>query len=153
MGGVQAQAGSPRRRAWLAKRDALVEQAGDRYGAVFVPPLVELPLPGEVVLEPMLPLDPMLPGDEDELGFVAELSEPLIGPDGDVALLSVAELGLVALGLLVLVPADPALGLVALPDPMSLLELPALEPPAPAPWAKTAGANAVTDNARPAPSK
>jgi hypothetical protein len=93
----------------------------------------------------MLPAD----GEFTELGLVAELSEPLIGPDGEVALLSVAEPG-------ELVAALP-LGFVALPEPMLLLAPPAVEPPAApppaAPWANAAGANATTDNARPAPNK
>lgn len=63
------------------------------YGAVLVLPLDELVEPGEVLLEPLLPLEePMLrlepmslDGLADELGFVAELSEPLIGPEGEVA--------------------------------------------------------------------
>ncbi|MBV8775405.1 MAG: hypothetical protein JO166_24190 [Deltaproteobacteria bacterium] len=131
------------------KPDALVQHS---YGAVLVPPLVELPVPGDVVPEPMLPLLPiLLLEDDEELGLVAELPEPLIGPEGEVALLSVAEpLGFVAVSLLV---ADPALGLVALVDPMLLLEPPAAEPLPPAPCAKAAGANAATDRARPAPSK
>ena len=64
------------------------------YGAVLVlPPLDELVEPGDVLLEPLLPLEePMLllepmslDGLADELGFVAELSERLIGPEGEVA--------------------------------------------------------------------
>jgi hypothetical protein len=81
----------------MIEPDALIRQV---YGAVLAPPAVELPVPGEVVLEPMLPPAPMLPLDEDEeLGLVAELSEPLIGPEGEVAPLSLAEppLGLAAL--------------------------------------------------------
>lgn len=122
------------------------------YGAVLLPPLVELPVPGDVVLEPMLPLLPMLPPEDDEeLGLVAELPEPLIGPEGEVALLSVAEpFGLFAVSLLV---AEPALGLVAVFDPMLLLEPPPAEPLPPAPCAKAAGANAATDSVIPAPSK
>ena len=122
------------------------------YGAVLVPPLVELPVPGEVVLEPMLPLAPILPLDDDEeFGLLAELPEPLIGPEGDVALLSVVEpLGLFAVSLLF---AEPVLGLVALLDPILLPEPPAAEPPLPAPCAKAAGANAAVHKARPAPSK
>jgi hypothetical protein len=103
----------------------------------------------------MLPLAPMLPVEDAEFGLVAELSEPLTGPEGEVALLSVAEPGLFALGLVALLSLlpEPLLGFVALLDPMPLLELPAAEPPAPALWAKAAGANAATDNARPAPNK
>lgn len=92
----------------------------------------------------------MLPEDGGAFGLVAELSEPLTGPEGEVALLSVAEPGLLALLLLV---AEPLLGFVALLDPILLLELPAVEPPESVLWAKAAGANAATDNARPAPSK
>ncbi len=99
--------------------------------------LVELLEPGEVLIEPMLPLE--ADGLSAEFGLVAELFEALIGPEGEVAarLLSVAE---------------PVLGLVALFDPM-LLELPAVEPLAPESWAKTVGMKAATNNARPAPSK
>ena len=66
----------------------------EHYGAVLVlPPLDGLVEPGDVLLEPMLPLEePMLllepmslDGLADELGLVAELSEPLIGPEGEVA--------------------------------------------------------------------
>jgi hypothetical protein len=69
----------------------------DCYGAVLVPlPLVEPLEPGDVLLEPMLPLpesgevalEPMLPLELDglaaEFGLAAELSEPLTGPDGEV---------------------------------------------------------------------
>lgn len=114
-----------------------------------MPPLLEEPEPGDVLLEPMLPLEePMLllepmslDGLAAELGLVAELSEPLTGPEGEVAPvpLSVA-----------LLP----LGLVALLDPMlPLLLLPAVVPlpPAAPACAKAAGAKAATDNARPAP--
>jgi hypothetical protein len=109
---------------------------GERHhGAVLVEPLVELLEPGLVLLEPILP-------DSDglgaEFGLAAELSVPLTGPEGEVALLSVAE---------------PLLGLVAALEPMLLLELPAVEPLAPESWAKAAGAKAATDNAKPAPSK
>jgi hypothetical protein len=48
--------------------------------------------------------------------------------------------------------AEPLLGLVALFDPMVLLELPAVEPVALESWANAAGAKAATDNARLAPS-
>jgi hypothetical protein len=122
------------------------------YGAVLVPPLAELPVPGEVLLEPMLPvLEPMLPPADDEFGLVAELSEPLTGPEGEVALLSLGEplLGLAALLLFV---AEPP-GFIALFDPMLPLELPAVELPLSVLWAKAAGANAATDKARPAPSR
>jgi hypothetical protein len=87
-------------------------------------------------------LEPIsLDGLAAEFGLVAELSEPLTGPEGEVASLSVAELpfGLVAL----------LLGLVALLDPM----LPAVEPELPALCAKAAGAKAATDKASPAPNK
>jgi hypothetical protein len=58
-----------------------------------LPLLDELVEPDDVLLEPMFPLDePMLPLDAmlldglaDELGSVAELSEPLTGPEGEVA--------------------------------------------------------------------
>jgi hypothetical protein len=56
-----------------------------------LPPLDGLVEPGDVLLEPMLPLEePMLllePMSLDGLadGLVAELSEPLIGPEGEVA--------------------------------------------------------------------
>ena len=75
------------------------------------PPLVELLESGEVLLEPMLPLG--IAGLAAELGLVAELAEPLTGPDGDVIppLLSVA-----------------APGLASLFGAMLLLELPAVEP-------------------------
>ncbi len=109
-----------------------------------VPPLVELLEPGDVLLEPMLPLEPTLPlevaGFAAELGLVAELSEPLTGPEGEV----IPPLLLVA---------APLLGLAALFGAMLLLELPAVEPLVPESWANAAGAKAVTDNAKPAPSK
>jgi hypothetical protein len=122
---------------------------------VLVLPPVELPVPGEVLLEPMSPLPPMLPVEDPEFGLLAELSEPLTGPEGDVALLSVADPGLFAFGLLALLSLlpEPLLGFIALLDPMPLLELPAVEPPVPALCAKAAGANAATDNAKPAPNK
>jgi len=100
-------------------------------------PLLSL-APGEVLLEPMLPL-----GLAAELGLAA--FEPLIGPDGlvipplSVVLGLAALLGfaLPALGAMLLLELPPAPGLVALP--LS--------------WAKTAGAKAATDNANPAPRK
>jgi hypothetical protein len=124
----------------LIRPDAL-----DNYchGAVLVePPLVELLELGDVLLEPILPLD--VAGSVAE--FVAELSAPLTGPEGEVIplLLSVAAL---PLGFAML------LGFVALFGVMLLLELPAVVPLAPASWANAAGANAATDNARPTPSK
>ena len=60
----------------------------ERYGAVLLLPLLDEPVePGDVLLEPMLLLEPMSLDDglADELGLVAELSEPLTGPDGEVA--------------------------------------------------------------------
>jgi hypothetical protein len=115
-------------------------------------------LPGAAGLEPMVPgaagLAPIvLGGLVAELGLEAELSEPLIGPEGEVVappLALVEPLGLVA----VLEPIEPVLGLVALLEPI-VLESPLAEPAAPAPaaCANAAGANADTDNARPAPSK
>jgi hypothetical protein len=78
---------------------------------------------------------------------VAEVSEPLTGPDGEVVplLLSVAEALFSVTG--------PPVGLIALSDATLVLELSADEPLLPALWAKDAGAKAATDNARPAPSK
>jgi hypothetical protein len=101
-------------------------------------PLAEL---GGMLLEPMLP-EPLA----DEFGLVAELSEPLTGPEGEVIPLplSVAE---------PLSAAEPLPGLVALFDPMLPAELPTVEPLLPALCAKAAGAKAATDNARPAPTK
>ena len=105
-----------------------------------VAPLLSLE-PGEVPLEPMLPLG--IEGLAAAFGLVAELFEPLTGPEGDVIPLLLSVLGLAALfGL----AAAPLLG------PMVLLELPAapeLVVP-PVSWAKTAGAKAATDNANPA---
>jgi hypothetical protein len=102
------------------------------------PPLVELLEPGDVLLEPMLPLEGG--GFAAEFGLVAELSEPLTGPEGEVIppLLSVAA---------------PLPGLAALFGAMLPLELPAVEPLVPESCANAAGAKAVTDNAKPAPSK
>jgi hypothetical protein len=105
-----------------------------------VVPLLSLE-PGEVPLEPMLPLG--IEGLAAAFGLVAELFEPLTGPEGDVIPPLLSVLGLAALfGL----AAAPLLG------PMVLLELPAapeLVVP-PVSWAKTAGAKAATDNANPA---
>ena len=106
------------------------------------PLLVELlPVSGDVLLEPMLPLE--VDGFAAELGLAAELSEPLTGPEGEVIppllpLLSVAA---------------PLLGLAALFGAMLPLELPAVEPLEPESWANAAGAKAATDSAKPAPSK
>ena len=58
-----------------------------------LPPLEEPAEPGDVLPGPTLPLEePMLllepillDGLADELGLVAELSDPLIGPEGEVA--------------------------------------------------------------------
>jgi hypothetical protein len=120
----------------LIRPDALVEHF---YGAVLLaPPLVELLEPGDVLLEPMLPLDVAeLPA---EFGLVAELAEPLTGPEGEVMppLLSVAA---------------PLFGLAALLGAMLLFELPAVGPLVPESWANATGAKAATDNAKPAPSK
>jgi hypothetical protein len=109
------------------------------------PPLVELLEPGDVLLEPMLPLDVAeLPA---EFGLVAELTEPLTGPEGEVMppLLSVAAP--------LLSVAAPLFGLAALLGAMLLLELPAVGPLVPESWANATGAKATTDNAKPAPSK
>jgi hypothetical protein len=126
----------------LDQLDALAEHP---YGAVLVLPAPEVLELGEVLLEPMLPeeLEPMSLGEAGlaaEFGLAAELAEPLTGPEGEVALLPLSV-------------AEPLLGLVALFDPMLLLELPAVEPVAPESWANAIGANAATDRARPAPSK
>jgi hypothetical protein len=115
-----------------------------RYGAVLVSLVLELLELGEALLEPMslVLLEPMLPLGAEGLaaafGLVAEDPEPLTGPEGEVALLLSA--------------AEPLLGLVALLEPM-LLGLLAVEPLAPESWAKTAGAKAATDSAKPAPTK
>jgi hypothetical protein len=107
-----------------------------------VPPLLEPLLslaPGEVLLEPMLPL-----GLAAEFGFAA--FEPLTGPEGLVMppLSVVPLLGLAAL-LGLAVPALGAMLLLELPPAPGLVALPPLS------WAKTAGVNAATDNANPAP--
>jgi len=74
------------------------------------------------------------------LGLAAELSEPLIGPEGVVIpLLLLAE---------ALLP-----GVAAVFGAMLLLELLVVEPLVPESWANATGAKAATDNAKPAPSK
>jgi len=89
-----------------------------------------------LALEPMLLVD----GLADEFGSVAEVSEPLAGPEGEVAPLPLSV-------------AESLLGLVALFDPMVSVELPTVEPLLAEFWAKAAGAKAATDKARPAPNK